>query len=208
MHSLYTKATFQSLVDTILPRTYDFKKNQFQIIPGGVDFSIDEYIMWNLDVQLSPRLNIDDSYFILSTVTAQTLDIASMQFLHSNTNTPYHNDYIFPYGGLFTTLSRIDRLRVIMFIEKLDVDLTTLPFPYKNNPGFTMNLMNIINLSTIFGFYSEWFGYGNSRFSPSENSRLFCIPPGWIQTGYPGPALGYRDFRGFLLEMDYMGGIK
>lgn len=173
---------------------------------GAVDIRLEDYVLWVLDDKLAPRLGLNEMPFNLSDSTAYVLDIAANQLIQNNQAIMVHNDPIFP-GGWFTTLSRRDRLKAVMILEGLKVNVENLPFPYTNNPGFLLNMMDGLNRLILFGFYSEWIGYGEARFHPTTYQLAF-LPPSWLQVGYPGPSFGYRDFRGYLLKMDHQGGVS
>src|SRR5699024_10384591 len=107
----------------------------------------------------------------------------------------------FPGGGMFSRLSRIDRLRTLYKLENFDIDLYLLPSPFQNNAGMVKHVTDALNRFSMFGYYSEWPAYGSTRSYPPNDRRLEFFPSGWQQSGYPGVALGYRDFRGFLYTM-------
>jgi hypothetical protein len=104
----------------------------------------------------------------------------------------------FPGGGSFTILFPEDRIRTIEIIDQINLDLGKLPPPYQNNPGLIKQVVAALPGMTMFGFYSEWPGYGSTRLFVPEYRRLEDFPHAWLQVGYPGPAYGYRDFRGYL----------
>lgn len=71
----------------------------------------------------------------------------------------------------------------------------------KNNAGLVLNITDAINRLVMFGYYSEWSGYGTTRLAPPTRRRLEEFPVGWTQSAYPGPSYGYRELRGFLLTI-------
>lgn len=53
------------------------------------------------------------------------------------------------------------------------------------------SMYGYFNRFVVLGFYSEWFGYGSTRFNaPGQRIREFD-PISWEQVGYPGPSLSY-----------------
>lgn len=194
-------STFQALVDAIIPATSYFCR-PFQTA-GALDLRVYEYVIWILDHSIADPVKrqlhlVNNS---MSNSTAELLDSGAAQLIQTGQNHYPLNVYAFPGGGPFTALSPIDRLRAISLIERLEINIENLNPPYKNNPGLIRNMMDVLNQLTQFGHYSEWPAYGTTRLFSPEYRRVEYFPPGWIQTQYPGPSNGYRDFRGFLASM-------
>lgn len=204
---LHTRATFQALVHAIIPDTLWIEASG--IIQGVaiLDLKVYEYIIWTLDhslaIPIKQQLNLNTS---LSKSTAQLLDAAATQLVWSGQIKYPLNVWAFLEGGSFAALLRGDRLRVIALLEQLKIDLGSLPVPYQNNPGLIRNMMDALSQLTLFGYYSEWSAYGTTRLLPPDYRRMEHFPVGWIQAGYPGPAFGYRDFRGFLVDFPHREG--
>lgn len=159
-----------------------------------------EYVIWILDhsIAIPIEWQLDLIHISYSRSTAQLLDAAAVQLIR--TGQAKHPGYgsPFPGGGLFAALSRRERLRAITLLERLEISLETLPVPYQNNLSLIRNMMDVLNQLTLFGHFSEWPGYGTTRLLHPDYRELEYFPPGWLQAIYPGPAFGYRDFRGFL----------
>lgn len=49
--------------------------------------------------------------------------------------------------------------------------------------------------TTMFGYYSEWSGYGTTRLAPPNERKFEYAPISWKQVEYPGPSLGYHALR-------------
>lgn len=201
-YDLHTKATFQALVDAIVLSTPRFAVNMgSETAPGAVDFHVDEYMIWELDHSISLQGDLATVTFLLSAPTAGMLNMAAINLIATNRAKDPQNPSLFPGGGPFASLSRKDRLRAIVLLEQLDIDLYCLPVPYQNNAGLVKSMADALNRMPMFGTFSEWSGYGTTRLAPPDFRRLKFFPPGWIQVGYSGHAEGYRDFRGFVLTM-------
>lgn len=200
---LHTRATFQALVDTIIPYTPNpyGKLGDVQVL-GALNFNIYEYIIWELDhsipIPIEQKMNLSNTS--LSKSTAQLLDAGATQLIQTGKAKCPLNVWAFPGGGSFAVLSRSDRVRAITLLERLEMDLSNLPAPYQNNPGLIRNMMDSIHQLTLFGFYSEWAAYGTTRLLPPDYRRIEYFPISWVQSKYPGPAFGYRDYRGTLLN--------
>ncbi|USK72296.1 hypothetical protein [Peribacillus asahii] len=205
---LHTQATFQALVHAIIPNTLWITTSG--VIEGieRLDLKVYEYIIWTLDYSLAipikRQLNLINTS--MSKSTAQLLDAAASQLIWSGQVKSPLNGWAFLGGGSFAALLRDDRLRVIAFLDQLKINLGSLPIPYQNNPGLIRNMMDVLSQLTMFGYYSEWNAYGTTRLLPPDYRQIEYFPVGWIQSGYPGPAFGYRDLRGFLVDFPHKEG--
>ncbi len=192
IHDAHTVITIQAAVDAIL-----------QVSP--MDEVIYGYVIAVLDQTLPSSVN-QGVPNPLSKQTANLLDMAGIQLMYIEKGMYFYHISAFPREGIFSTLSRSERLRAINLLERLEVPLESLPEPFTNNPGLTQSMKNTITQLTFLGYYSEWTGYGSTRFNRHDYKRIEYFPIGWIQTKYPGPAFGYRNLRGFLLGDPNKGG--
>lgn len=176
--------------------------NQYGYKPtySGIDLKVHEYLINGLDNYITIQQHLHQQQVPLAYPTAVMLDaaatqLANIQKVHPLTYCP------FPGGGMFSYLSREDRIRTLSALENLHIDLYVLPSPFQNNGGMVKFVTDALNRFSMFGYYSEWPGYGSTRLNPPDYRHLEFFPPGWEQAGYPGVSLGYRDFRGFLFTM-------
>ncbi|PKG25606.1 hypothetical protein [Niallia nealsonii] len=198
----YIRSTFQSLVQAIIPSSLIIAKALGPVqVPGALELKVYKYVMWVLDhsIALPAKMKINLTSMTKSTV--ELLDLGAVQLVQTAQNVyPLHINE-FPDGGPFSKLSPVDRLRALALLECCEWSLEKVSPPYQNNPGLIPNMIDVINQLTLFGFYSEWTGYGTTeQFSP-EMRRVEYFPTGWILSHYPGPSFAYRDFRGFLAYM-------
>jgi hypothetical protein len=205
---LHILATFQALVDSIIPYTPNPSATVGDVQAlGALNLSIYEYIILDLDDSLSIRIDLQMKMNTsLSKSTAQLLDAGATQLIRTGKAMCPLNVRAFPGGGPFAALSRNDRLGAITLLEELEMDLSSLDVPYQNNPGLIRNMIDAIHQLTLFGFYSEWPAYGATRLFPPDYRQIEYFPIGWIQSNYPGPAFGYRDFRGYLVTNPHKRG--
>jgi hypothetical protein len=189
---VHTVITIQAAVDAIL-----------QASP--MDELISGYVIVVLDQTLPPTVN-QGVMIPFSKQTANLLDIAAIQLLYIEKRMRFYHIWAFSREGVFSTLSRSERLRAINLLERLEVPLESLPEPFTNNPGLTQSMKNTLTQLALLGYYSEWTGYGATRLKGPDVRRIEFFPMGWLQTNYPGPAFGYRNLRGFLLGDPYKGG--
>ncbi|KRE49197.1 gluconate 2-dehydrogenase subunit 3 family protein [Paenibacillus sp. Soil724D2] len=205
---IYIKATFQAVVDTIIPPTL----RQVEVVgtvpaAGAVQLCVDEFVMNELDH--SQFVPVNDEHPIqmpLSRSTAQLLDRGAEQLIRRGLAQLPLNPWFFHGGGPFSALSREDRLQTLALLDQLEIPLHLVPPPYQNNPGMIQTMIDSLSQLTMFGYYSEWYGYGTTRLFPPDYRQVEFFPPGWRLADYPGPAFGYRDFRGFLLKYPHAKG--
>lgn len=206
VHDAYTQATFQAFVDAVIPPTLRVTQAGVFPIPGAINLCIHDYVIWDLDHSQYIPPSGNSTITPLSKSTAILLDLGAEQFIRTSHAVQPQDSCQFPCGGIFSTLSRSDRLSSVMLLDRLDISLQRLPLPYQNNPALIQVIMSSINQLTLFGYYSEWYGYGSTRLFPTEFRRFEYYPPGWGLVGYPGPSFGYRDFRGFILRYPHKKG--
>ncbi|WP_240647168.1 hypothetical protein [Paenibacillus nanensis] len=202
----YVQATFQAAVDAVIPPVFQGSGGSIQIV-GAAQLGVHKYVIRQLDhSQFIPVGMPVEPLMSLSMSTAVMLDAGAEELVHIGAMTDPVSRMLYPEGGTFSALSRINRLKAIALINQLAIPIHALPFPYQNNPGLIQTMMESLHQLTMFGYYSEWFGYGRTRCLPPEEQRVECFPPGWRMSGYPGPSFGYRGLRGFLLKYPHQKG--
>jgi hypothetical protein len=192
---LYKRATFRALTEAILPPGLPA---EYGYISG--DMGVHDYLIYALDHYVAVQKQLFHSTISLSLPTAKLLDAAASQLVNTEKITSYSKEAV-PGGGMFSSLSKADRIRTLSALENLQLDLFALPDPFKNNGGLIKHVTDALNRFAMFGYYSEWPAYGSTRLFPPQRRKLEFFPWGWEQVGYPGVAYGYRDFRGFLLKL-------
>ena len=194
----YVAATFRALADAIVPPVWKRTAADVTYIPGGVQRCADQYVRLELDAsQFVPANGEGERPPRLSWSSAKLLDAAADELIRRGAaqfaGAPQH----VPGGGSFAALSRVDRLQALALLDRNELPQHRLPPPFKDNGVSILVMANSFFQLTIFGYYSEWLGYGTTRLSRREERRMECFPPGWSLAGYPGPSSGYRDLRGF-----------
>jgi len=183
----HTQATFQALVDAIVPRTPRLAEEYGRIqYYGALDLYTDEYLI----------MSLNHYYIPLAKPTAQMLDVAAEQLVLIRGNERLLDFSMYPGGGTFAALAPSDRFRALTLLEQLQVNLTNLPIPFQDNPELVLSITFALNRFTLMGYYSEWSGYGSTRLDTPNQRILEYFPLNWQQVGYPGPSLGYRALRG------------
>lgn len=203
----HTIATFRALVEAIVPATPALAVFGAEQAAGAVELHVHEYMIWELDHTLAIMFGLHLTAFPLSAPTAMLLNAGAVQFIASGqaTNSPH---YAVWGGGPFSALSPVDRIRTLEMMQQLNVDLGSLPPPYKDDGGLVKFMVDYLNRQTMFGFYSEWSAYGTTRLATPVCRVLEYFPISWQQVGYPGVSLGYRAFRGYVLWIEREGGVS
>jgi hypothetical protein len=181
-----TAEIYQALVKAFIPNE-----------KGPVIEDMGNHIIWVLDHRVSIQLGLSLMTIPLSDATAELLDTGAHQLIAKDK--AMDRQKLFSGGDSFASLSHDDRFRVLALLEKLDIDFRSLPIPYRYNTGLIQFMIDSLNRFVILGYFTEWLAYGSTKFDIPDNRILEKFPPSWEQVGYPGPALGYRDFRGYLL---------
>lgn len=198
-----TTATFRALVEAIVPQSPAYAVYGAEYAAGAVELQIHDYMIWELDHWFSFFFGINLTNYPLAAPTAAMLNAGAEQFIASGqAQTPLYT----MAGGAFASLSPRDRIRTLAMLENLQVDLGSLPPPYRDDGGFLKFMIDFLNRQTMFGNYSEWNAYGSTRLNTPVRRRLEYFPISWRQVGYPGVSLGYRALRGFLLTIVREGG--
>ncbi|ASA23677.1 hypothetical protein [Paenibacillus donghaensis] len=201
----HTFATFLALVEAIVPHTAVPCVFGAEPSAGAVDLCIHKYMIWELDHSLSLALGFHLTVVPLSASTAMMLNAGAVQFVASGQS--QHAPNYSKWGcSPFSSLSQADRIRVLAMLEQLNVDLGTLPPPYRDDGGFLRFMVDFLNRQTMFGNYSEWSAYGTTRLATPTERRLEYFPISWKQVGYPGVVPGYRALHGYLLTIERKGG--
>ncbi|MBY9079171.1 hypothetical protein KIH86_24425 [Paenibacillus sp. HN-1] len=198
-------ATFRALVEAIVPNTPALAAYGSWQTYGAADLCIHEYMIWELDHNLSLMNGLYLTIIPLSAPTAGMLNAAAVQFIAMG-QAQHAPDCPDREISPFSSLSPADRIRVLERLEELNVDLGALPPPYRNNGGMVRFMVNFLNRQTIFGHYSEWSAYGTTRLRTPVERSLEYFPIGWCQAGYPGVVPGYRALLGYKLTIVREGG--
>lgn len=197
----YARATFHALVDAMIPEEWRLEARGLAPVAGAAQLGVDRFVMQELDQsQFIPMDAEPASVPALSWSSAVMLNVGADTLVRRGAARPIWAYPAFPGGSLFAALAPDDRLEVMGLLDHLEVPMELLPPPFRNNPGLIRTMVNSFYQLTMFGYYSEWYGYGSSRFYPPGYRSIEFCPPVWRRIGYPGPAFGYRDYRGLLLK--------
>lgn len=205
MASDHIRTTFIALVEAIVPNTPELAAYGAEQAAGAVELGIHDYLIWELDHNLSLFVGYYLADIPMASPTAMLLNAGAAQFIAAGKAQDSQLHAVWG-GGPFACLSPRDRIRVLAMLEQLDVDLGSLPPPYKDDGGLIVFIVDYLNRGTMFGFYSEWSAYGSTRLKTPTERRLEYFPISWKQVGYPGVSKGYRALRGFLLTIERQGG--
>jgi hypothetical protein len=186
---LQIKATFQAVVDALIPCTPELSSQYGEyMVPGAVQGGVDQFLVWQFDHAVELNVGVSLQPVLLSGAIAQMLNSAASQLICAGILRTHRDNY-FPVGNEFSSLSRSDRLLTLSYLEGLRLDLGCLPIPFRYNGNWVQIVVDLINRFTMFGYYSEWSGYGSTRLLTPEARRLEYFPFSWTQISYPGPSL-------------------
>lgn len=197
-----TRAVFKAFADMQIPKTYEMKNNNSELLSGALNSEIYKYHIWSLNFQLTVSVFKKNIRVKLANSTAKMLNVSAGQLIVFNKNKDPINYYKLAKYGPFVALSSNDRYRAVNLLEKLDLDLSKLPIPFRNTPDLILSVLDAINLLTTLGYYHEWSGYGKTKTKMPAKRKLIYNPISWEQIGYPGPSKGYRALRATTLIDD------
>lgn len=185
----HTRGTFAALVDAVVPETPELADRGEEHVPGGLDVELEIAVIGRVNNFLETHgaaAAVTDAV-PLAPAVATLLDIAAVELLirrrtEDGLNTP---DKEFS-RGVFSRLSRKDRLRALRLLEDEGV-VARLADRYDSaSLGAVQFLASSLPILIEFVYYSER--------EDGEDSL------GWEQTGYPGPAEGYAVGMGYEIE--------
>lgn len=138
----------------------------------------------------------------LAEVFSVALDLYALLYLLNGSNQrPIERREEFPAGGLYTMLSAVDRLLVLLFV--LDQP-GALPGASQVLPaGVAEDVASASWQLPYFGYYTEWSAYGRTKTNEPSKRWLMEDPEdvqAYRQIGYPGPQPGFAEHRGFAID--------
>jgi hypothetical protein len=176
----YVVNTFKAYADAMVPHSPDLAELYGRIqFYGALESYTAEYLIMSLDSYPTP----------FAIAAAEILNLAAKQYLMEKGKDP---DSPGDSGGLyFAKLSQEDRLKIVDRITSPD-GIIYIPAGLTMKQEDIVPVLPALNRLTMMGYYSEWSGYGSTRFMPPDKRMLEYQPIGWGQVGYPGPSRGYR----------------
>lgn len=176
----YVVNTFKAYADAMVPHSPDLAERYGRIqFYGASESYTAEYLIMSLDSYTVP----------LAVAAAEVLNLAAKQYLMEKGEDP---DLKKDSGGVyFAELSQEDRLKIIDRLTSPD-GIIYIPAGLTMKQEDILPVLPALNRLTMMGYYSEWSGYGTTRFMPPDQRMLEYRPIGWEQVGYPGPSKGYR----------------
>lgn len=183
----HTVATFQALVDMVVPETpalADELGEEHRA--GGLNVELERVTIGFLDSAINiaiPPAN-DDTGAPLSEALADLMDSGASALLAQGANEDTPDPLRFEGGGPFASLSRLDRRRALAELEVQD-DLSLI--------------VAVLVVAPMLLYYSERTGYADFGAPPGERGFTGAVQS-WEQTDYPGPANGYAALRGYEVD--------
>lgn len=153
--SPHTCTTFRALVEAIIPNTATGSVCGDVQTAGAVNLCVHEYMIWELDHSLSLVQGFYLTVVPLASPVAGLLNCGAVQFVASGQMQAVI-DYSVWEGSPFAALHPADRIRVLAMLEHADLDLGTVPPPFRNDAGLIRYNIDFLNRQTMFGNFSEW----------------------------------------------------
>lgn len=185
----HTHGTFAALVDAIVPETPELADRGEEHVPGGLAVGLEDAVVERVNNFLETHggASAVTDTVPLAPAVATLLDIAAVELLvrrraEDGLNTP---DEGFS-RGVFSRLSREDRLRALRLLEAEGVFARLSDRYDAASLGAVKFIASSLPILVEFVYYSET--------TADENDDLSL---GWKQAGYPGPADGYRVGMGY-----------
>lgn len=186
----HTRGTFTALVDAILPETPELADRGDEHVPGGRAVGLEDTVIERVNnfLETHGAAEVVGDAVPLAPAVATLLDIAAVELLvrrrsEDGLNTPEEGFS----RGIFSRLSREDRLRALRLLEDEGV-VASLADRYDSAAlGTVQFLASSLPILIEFVYYSELTGEEGAS-------------QGWQQTGYPGPADGYAVGIDYELE--------
>lgn len=191
------RATFAALADAVVPATPALAGERGEEHrPGGLEADLDDELVAAFDslqeVHGGPLARLGYDAYPYSLVVAVLLEVVAVELvLRGRAREGLGRRREVPTRTPFSALSRRDRLRAVRLLEA-DGVLPWLDARFGDrlpHLGFPAYLAQALNTLPQLAYYSEWCADGTPD-SPAEVQS-------WRQTGYSGPADGYRDHRGY-----------
>ncbi len=206
----YTRGTFTALVDALIPETPDLASRGEVHVPGGIEAGLVDAVIGRVNNFLETRgiASQVTEAVPLAPAVALLLNIAAIELIvrgHAKdgltTPAPEFS------RGVFSRLSRQDRLRALRLLEDDGV------FPWLADRfnvaaiGTIQFLASSMPILIEFVYYSDACAESSTQYTDTTTSSEETAPGmddsrslGWQQAGYPGPADGYPVMLGYELE--------
>lgn len=197
----HTNETFKALIEALAPESQNLIVKYENRILHEVSYqSVYEYEIWTLNHSLSQTILKIKFNINLANPTAKMLDKAAKQLIESKNNKEPVNSDILRKIGDFAALAPSDRLLAIDLLEKLRVNLSSLPIPFWNNAGFVLLIVGELMMLNTIGYYSGGHGYDFSNLKIGARDKSENYYSSWKEVGYPGPSKGYKCLKGYLID--------
>ncbi len=167
---LYLLNTYTAFVEAIIPWSPKLAAEYGEIqFYGAIDSLTYEYLILSL-------YELGGAPLIIS--TAEILDMAARELVFRGDNEFSFN---LTNGVAFSVLTPPDRLSALNIIKQQEMS------SYDNTMTADIYIVDRLIRLTMMGYYSEWFGYGQTRLDEPSQRVMEFGPVSWEQVGYPGP---------------------
>lgn len=168
---------FQALVDAIIPRTPELAELYGSVMYyGALDLLTDQYLIMMLN-EYFPSL-AEPLSELLTILVNESIELDRRERI------------LYYPGNVRESITAQDWLRVFTLLQHIKDGFSDLSTIYERYPGL-FTIAGSLYRFTLMGYYSEWFGYGSTRFLIPDERTFQFRPESWEQVSYPGPALSY-----------------
>lgn len=186
----HTRGTFAALVDALVPETPALADRGEEHVPGGLAVGLEALVVDRVNSFLETHggASAVTETVPLAPAIAVLLDVAALELLLRRRADDGLNAPAEAFSrGVFSRLSRADRLRALRLLEDEGVVARLADRYDAASLGAIQFLASSMPILVEFLYYSETTGDGEGSL-------------GWDQAGYPGPAEGYPVLLGYELE--------
>lgn len=179
-----TEEIFRAFADNTIPQSPDLADRYGRIqYYGALDFETEQFMVMSLNSFPVP----------LAVLMAEVINKAAEQFLYGQREIRSRQGD----AEYFIRLSQEERHQALAPLFSQG-GINYFPVQEEISQEEIFPVFQSLVRMAFMGYYSEWWGYGETRLNPPNERTLEYYPLSWRQIGYPGPSLGYRVARSYV----------
>ncbi|MCS1351808.1 hypothetical protein [Mechercharimyces sp. CAU 1602] len=192
----FMKETYQAFAETVIPYTPSSEDRKWEA-SGAAAERIDEFLIWEMNRLFAIKVSERMVNVPLALPTAAMLNMAAKYYIQDKNIQSRVNERI--DRRLFAELPPFNRMDCFYQLMNDQFPHVMFAWPFQQYKELVTLASETLFRLVFIGYYSEWSGYQTGAHHMPLELKLHQIPISWLQTGYPGPADGYRDLRGYLI---------